>query len=586
MQRTLFCWITAVILAAPAWAQEQRAPFVLSPIAKLGPGAGKEISGIVASRSHPGVFWTLNDSGDEPRVYPVRIDGSVVPAVRYPQVPGTLIGGAINGDWEDIAVDASGRLIIADFGNNTNARRDLCLYIVPEPEPTEGRANALSKVLFRYPDQREFPAPESDFNFDAEALFTVGDDIFVLSKNRTDTFTKLYRLDSRDLGEVNTLTYVGRFDVRGECTGADASPDGLKLAILTYERVWVLQRPSTRVPFLAGSVLMREYRLPAGAADTESICFDADGSLIIADEQSGGMYRIPLDELDPISSGSAGAQEQSRDAMAEQRTRVMSFNIRYAGGDKGENSWARRAGLVRGRIADADPDILGLQEVEAVQADWLKRTFADRTYVGVGRIDADRAGEAAPILFRTERYALLGLGHFWLSPSPDEPGSRGWDAACERMATWLRLRDRVSGSVVFVLNTHLDHIGATARRESARLIRRKIDALHDGAEVIVLGDFNASADGDLQPLICTAVNRGGVTLTDTYRTLFPVPDALEATFCGWNGTIAGARIDWILVSPGFVVEAVDIDRRMHGTRTPSDHFPVISDLYWRGAEKP
>ncbi len=563
-------------------ARGEREPLDLVRIGTLGPGAVKEISGIVASRQQPGVFWTLNDSGDEPRVYPVRIDGSVVPSVRYPEIPGTLIGGAINGDWEDIALDASGRLIIADFGNNSNARRDLALYILPEPEATEGRAGYLSKVLFRYPDQRSFPAPKDDFNFDAEALFTIGDEIHVLSKNRSDTFTKLYRLDSREPDAVNTLTYIGRFDVKGECTGADATPDGLKVAVLTYDRVFLFERASIRTPIFAGSVRTRQYRLPSGAGDSESICFDADGSLIIADEVSGGLYRMKLDDLDVVRTGtSAGSIDTPR-------TRAMTFNIRFAGeGDRGQRAWANRADLVRDVIASSDPDIVGVQEALAEQVDWLQKAFPSHTLVGVGRIDGRRGGEATPILFRTDRYTLLASGHFWLSPTPNVPGSRGWDAACERMATWVRLHDRTDGRTVLAVNTHFDHVGAESRRESARIVRAFIGSTRDGAEVILLGDFNAPADGpnsDVHSMLCAPGSPAG-GLQDAYRAVFPIPDATEATFCGWEGAIRGGRIDWVLVSEGWRAESAVIDRRMRGYQTPSDHYPVIVDLVRSQGEK-
>lgn len=291
---------------------------VLSAIAKLGPGAGKEISGIVRSHRDPGVYWTLNDSGDEPRVYPVRLDGSVVPSVRAPETPGTIIAGAINGDWEDIALDASGRLIVADVGNNTNARADLCLYIVPEPETTEGRTAALRQIFVRYPDQTSLPAPKDNFNFDCEGVFTVGDEIFMLSKHRSDTMTKLYRVKSRVLGEVNELEYLESFDVRGQVTGADASADGRRLAVLTYDRVWLFERSSPSGAFFTGRVWTRAYRMPdsahgetsAGGADgvtgpgvgngsdCESICFEeGERSLIIADEGRGMLYRVGLEEI-------------------------------------------------------------------------------------------------------------------------------------------------------------------------------------------------------------------------------------------------------------------------------------------------
>jgi len=273
------------------------APLVLHPIAKLPPGPGNEVSGIVRSHRDPSVFWTLNDSGDEPRVYPIRVDGTLVRSERYPETPGTLIGGAINCDWEDVALDASGRLIIADLGNNTNARADLSIYFVEEPEPTEGRASTTSKILVRYPEQKGRPAPRDDFNYDAEAVFTVGDELFILTKHRSDTFTAMYRVDRRELGVVNDLTLLDRFDVGGKVTGADASPDGLKLAVLTYSRIWLFERTTTSESFFAGRVSGRDYRMEHGESDSESICFENDRSLLVADEARGELYRVPLRDV-------------------------------------------------------------------------------------------------------------------------------------------------------------------------------------------------------------------------------------------------------------------------------------------------
>lgn len=307
----------AIAAAAGALVAASDAPppdaLLLPVVAKLGPGAGKEISGIVRSRRDPAVFWTLNDSGDEPRIYPVKADGTVVPAERYPETPGTLVGGAINGDWEDIALDASGRVVVADFGNNSNARADLTLYLVEEPEPTEGRTTYTSKILFRYPDQKARPAPRTDFNFDAEAIYTVGDEIHVLTKHRSDTFTKHYRLDARAPGVVNVLTYVGKFDIEGQATAADASDDGLKLAVLTYTHVWLFERRSLEESFFDGRVSRRAYRLDDAGNDTEALCFEDAGTLLLADEARGTLHRMPLTELREVRPARAGGGDGKGD---------------------------------------------------------------------------------------------------------------------------------------------------------------------------------------------------------------------------------------------------------------------------------
>jgi hypothetical protein len=285
---------------------------VLQPIAKLGPGAGKEISGIVRSRRDPTVFWTLNDSGDEPRIYPIRADGKVIPSLREPEVPGTLIGGAINCDWEDIALDSSGRIIAADFGNNSNARADLALYFIEEPEINEGRTSFTTKVMFRYPDQKLRPAPKDDFNFDAEAIFSIGDEVYILTKHRSDTFTKLYRLNERRPDAINTLEYLDRFDIKGQATAADASPDGLRLVILTYDRIWLFTRDSLDKPFFSASANSLAYRMNDGDSDSESVCFETDHTILIADEARGTLYRVDLKLIAPDAAAAPVAEVPTR----------------------------------------------------------------------------------------------------------------------------------------------------------------------------------------------------------------------------------------------------------------------------------
>jgi hypothetical protein len=259
---------------------------------ELGAGPRKENSGIVASRQWPGVFWMQNDSGDEPRVYAVRRDGSVYGSDRYGDITGTLIGGAINVDWEDIAVDASGHLIVADFGNNENDRLDLVLYYLNEPAPSAGRTSWRRRVFFRYPEQREFPAPKDDFNYDAEALFTLGDTPWIVAKHRSDTLARVYRLDVEAAAPDATAEaqFVHRVELDGQATAADALPDGSRVMVLTYTDLWLfdvtdpgqpLSGPATRVPL-------------KGGADTEAACFLDEQTALIAAEASGVLYEVRL----------------------------------------------------------------------------------------------------------------------------------------------------------------------------------------------------------------------------------------------------------------------------------------------------
>jgi len=549
---------------------------VLEPVARIAPEARREVSGIVRSRGDAAVFWVVADSGNPARVFPVRADGSLAWGTA-----GVEVLGAQNTDWEDLALDASGRLIIADLGNNSQERTDLRLYLLPEPKAGTASAPAAEEWHVRYPD-REWREgkPAGPANFDCEAVFAVGDEVFLLTKHRADTRTKLYRVDrglDRELERSDTLppwsmlTYIDGFDAGGMVTAADASDDGTRLAVLTYGRVWVFERPATLTPFFAGRLLSRRIEAARSGGALESICFEADGSLLLAAE-NGRLYRVRPAELSEVRPARAmPVAAPQRDIVA------MSFNIRYAGGDKGPNAWENRRSLVLGEIEREAPDVLGLQEVEAVQADWLRASLPGYGFHGVGRMDGQRKGEFAPVMFRSERFELLEGGHFWLSQTPEVAGSKGWDGACERMASWVRLRDREDSGTLLVLNTHLDHVGVRARAEGLALIRERLRTLRRaGDSLIVTGDFNTGADAEQAPTLIGGEGRS--RLVDTFREVFPTRDEDEGTFNNWSFTLRGARIDWVLTSTDLCPVSAAIERRVPGGRHPSDHYPVTTRL--------
>jgi hypothetical protein len=269
------------------------APVKMERVAKLGPGPGKENSGIVRSRTIPDLFWIHNDSGDEPRVYPVRADGSDYQSERYAADAGVIIGGAINVDWEDITMDADGHLIVADVGNNRNDRRDLVLYYLPEPSPLAGRTTWNRKVFVHYPEQTAFPAPKDDFNYDCEAVFTVGNTVHLLTKHRSDRNTRLYRRPEIS----NALTYVDTFDLQGQAVAADCSVDGKRLVVITYSTIWLFERDNLETPFFQGTISWAPFE----SQQVEAVCFVDDQTLFLADEDLGELFRVSLDQLVRIS---------------------------------------------------------------------------------------------------------------------------------------------------------------------------------------------------------------------------------------------------------------------------------------------
>lgn len=264
--------------------------------------------------------------------------------------------------------------------------------------------------------------------------------------------------------------------------------------------------------------------------------------------------------------------------------RVMSFNIRYSTANDGEDRWEKRQPVVIETIRAYNPDLLGTQEVLADQADFLQQHFPGYRFVGTGRDDGKRKGEYSPIMFRNDRFDLLAHGQWWLSPTPEVVGSRGWDAALPRIVTWVRLKDRASGRAFLFFNTHWDHRGDVARVESGKLMRRLIeDSRAEGEDlpVVVTGDFNSTEQSPQYRALTGgdgAGSKGRLRLIDAYREVHPERRPDEATFNGFKGTRDGMRIDWVLHSPHWAARGAAIDRTEKNGRTPSDHYPVTAEL--------
>lgn len=258
--------------------------------------------------------------------------------------------------------------------------------------------------------------------------------------------------------------------------------------------------------------------------------------------------------------------------------RVMSFNLRYATANDGANRWERRREQLTRTIHDFAPDLLGTQETLELQKDWLDQNLPEFESCGVGRDDGAKQGEMTALWYRSERFERLDAGHFWLSETPDRPGSVSWDSALTRMASWVKLKDRnqPNGAPILFLNTHFDHRGEEARRRSAILIRQKLVQLGEGCDWIVTGDFNAAEDSPAHKELFSGANPA---LLDTYRVVFPKREAGEGTFNGFDPqATAGPRIDWVGVSSRWKVSEAQIIRTAVDGHTPSDHFPVTAIL--------
>lgn len=288
----------------------------------------------------------------------------------------------------------------------------------------------------------------------------------------------------------------------------------------------------------------------------------------------------------PRDTAAEPAAVSSRPAAQADELRVMSFNIRYGTAGDGENRWERRREILFDVIRKHSPDVLGLQEALRFQLDEIRKAVPGYAEIGKGRDDGKEKGEYSAILYRTARLQPVESGTFWLSDTPEVPGSKTWGNRLPRICTWARFEDRVTGGTFFAYNTHLDHQSQPSRERSTEMLAKRIAQRRPAdAPVVVTGDFNAD---ERNPAILhllgpagKAGSTGGATadapirLVDTFRVLHP--DAKEfGTFNGFEGRADGAKIDYILVLPGTKVLKAEILRDNRDGRYPSDHFPLLT----------
>jgi endonuclease/exonuclease/phosphatase family metal-dependent hydrolase len=284
-----------------------------------------------------------------------------------------------------------------------------------------------------------------------------------------------------------------------------------------------------------------------------------------------------------LAASCRSATPIARDSAAravETPLRVMTFNIRYDTPNDGVNAWPHRRDWVASLIRFHEADAVGVQEALVHMLRELDARLPGFARVGVGRADGREGGEFSAILYRTDRLELLDNGTFWLSPTPEVPGSKGWDTAIERVATWARFRDRATGCELVHLNTHFDHIGEQARQESARLIRRRLATLANGLPVIVTGDLNSDpASIPYRILTRDTIPEAIPPLRDAFNASRTPHYGPTSTWTAFRAIEPGRRIDYVLVSNDVTVLAHGILPDSWDGRFPSDHLPVVASVH-------
>lgn len=278
-------------------------------------------------------------------------------------------------------------------------------------------------------------------------------------------------------------------------------------------------------------------------------------------------------QAEPASTARAGSNDH---------VRVMSFNIRTRNPFDLGNGWGFRRDALTQTIRRFGPDVLGTQECRASQADDLRKALPEYGFVGAGRSDGDEGGEMCAIFFRSDKYSKLDEGHFWLSDTPREEGSKDW-GMFPRMVSWVKLTPHTAYEPFHVFNTHFD-LNQNSQVRSATLLQDQVRRIAGTGPVIVTGDFN-TGEGTTPYNLLVAGHKGGTgTLVDTYRIADPTYDTPEGTRHKFRGSSDGERIDLILASPQFTTLTANIVRDRHNGRMPSDHFPVTAVL--RISDKP
>lgn len=228
----------------------------------------RESSGIVASQQHEGVYWTLNDSGNPAVLYATKRTGELIQEIK--------IRGTRNFDWEALGIDDKGQLWIGDIGNNSRMRFDLNVTVVKEPDPfSTTETEVIAKYPYRYPDN----------NVDAEGLFIANGIPYIVSKEQS--IAVLYRFPELKAGEKQVLERVGEFAAARLVTGAGISADGKRIALCTYNSLWVYHGTTDD---LARTIKSKPWILPHNFQG-EAICFE-DYNLFLTNE-ARDIYALP-----------------------------------------------------------------------------------------------------------------------------------------------------------------------------------------------------------------------------------------------------------------------------------------------------
>lgn len=249
--------------------------------------------------------------------------------------------------------------------------------------------------------------------------------------------------------------------------------------------------------------------------------------------------------------------------------RVMTFNVRYPNPGDGANVWAARRDLLVETIRSRRPDVIGTQELFHEQGEYIAGKLPEYAWFGLSR-RGSHEDEHMGVFYCKDRLRVVESGDFWLSVTPEKPGSISWNMSLPRMVTWAVFEIAGTGKRFRFFNTHLAHrdVDEPARMKSAMLIACRLELLDEEEPVVVTGDFNAPAGGAVHKLLSKHLRDAWI---DAARRTGPAD-----TFHGFTGKPRPGRIDWILYRAPWKVLSAETVTDHKGHAFPSDHFPVFA----------
>ena len=281
-------------------------------------------------------------------------------------------------------------------------------------------------------------------------------------------------------------------------------------------------------------------------------------------------------------SGQSSMVNDKKQASAKIRWGTFNIRLQNDGDEKAGVGWSVRRDRVADYIKKNRVEVVGMQEVLHAQLEDLLARLPEYDYVGVGRTDGATKGEYSPVFFLKEKFEVLEKGNFWLSETPEVPGSVGWDAALERIASYAKLKDKATGKIFMAVNTHFDHVGVKARRESAKLIMKKIQEIVGTRPAVVTGDFNVTEDDEAYATMTSSQIVNGKSSNCKFNDAYHMTPNHTGTTYTWHQfcqipPLKRSKIDFIFITPSIRVNHSHIEVP-NPDALLSDHNPHWADL--------